>query len=199
MKEDLEKIKENLEELTEYVNDFFHFLPIAVCDLTPNFYILQANRAFEKLSGFDLLKIVGEPVEKIFLEKERLKEVFSFLAHKNIVENKEFSLITFSGEKKPVSTFWGKRKRGEETMGFFLAIVDITHEKRGREEMEEKIRQRTLELSEKIEEMENFQKIAIGRELKMRELKKEIENLKVEIEVLRERLKKGVIPPNDGL
>lgn len=46
------------------------------------------------------------------------------------------------------------------------------------ESLEEQVRQRTKELQEKVEQLEKFQKIAVGRELKMVELKKEIEKLK---------------------
>lgn len=44
--------------------------------------------------------------------------------------------------------------------------------------LEEKVEQRTEELQEKLEKLEQFQKITIGRELKMMELKEEIEKLK---------------------
>lgn len=44
--------------------------------------------------------------------------------------------------------------------------------------LDEQVRLRTKELQEKIEELEKFQKIAVGRELKMVELKKEIQGLK---------------------
>lgn len=46
------------------------------------------------------------------------------------------------------------------------------------ENLEGKVIARTKELQSKIEELERFQKMAIGRELKMVELKKEIEKLK---------------------
>jgi len=44
-------------------------------------------------------------------------------------------------------------------------------------ELEEKVKKRTEELKERVEELERFQKITVGRELKMVELKKEIEKL----------------------
>jgi len=50
------------------------------------------------------------------------------------------------------------------------------------ESLEEKVKERTKELQKKIEELEKFQKMAIGRELKMVELKEEIKRLKEELE-----------------
>ena len=49
------------------------------------------------------------------------------------------------------------------------------------EKREEIIAERTKELREKVEELEKFHRLAVGRELKMIELKKEIERLKKEI------------------
>jgi PAS domain S-box-containing protein len=47
--------------------------------------------------------------------------------------------------------------------------------------LEEKVKEKTKELQEKLEELERFQKFAVGRELKMVELKKEVEELKEEL------------------
>jgi len=49
------------------------------------------------------------------------------------------------------------------------------------ESLEEQVKGRTKELQEKIKELERFNRLAVGRELKMIELKKEIERLKKEI------------------
>ena len=48
--------------------------------------------------------------------------------------------------------------------------------------LEENIKERTKELQEKLDELERFQKITIGREKKMIELKKEITDLKEKLE-----------------
>jgi len=50
------------------------------------------------------------------------------------------------------------------------------------ESLDEQVKERTKELQEKMKELERFNKLAVGRELKMIELKKEIEKLKEEIE-----------------
>ena len=49
-------------------------------------------------------------------------------------------------------------------------------------ELEGKVQERTKELEEKMKELEKFNKLAVGREMKMIELKKEIEELKKETE-----------------
>jgi len=50
------------------------------------------------------------------------------------------------------------------------------------EGLEEEVKRRTKEIQEKMAELERFQRLAVGRELKMIELKKEIERLKEELE-----------------
>ena len=67
-------------------------------------------------------------------------------------------------------------------------VLEIKVEARTRElkelaeKQEELVGQKTTELQEKVEELERFNKLAVGRELKMIELKKEIEKLKKELE-----------------
>jgi hypothetical protein len=56
----------------------------------------------------------------------------------------------------------------------FAAARDVTAQKRAEAEV---TAQRTREL-ERLGELERFQKLTVGRELKMIELKKEIEELK---------------------
>ena len=52
-------------------------------------------------------------------------------------------------------------------------------------ELEEKILERTKELQERVEELEKFNKVAVGRELRMVELKEKIEALENKIEELK--------------
>ncbi|MGH9780036.1 MAG: PAS domain S-box protein, partial [Candidatus Acidiferrales bacterium] len=61
-----------------------------------------------------------------------------------------------------------------KVLGVFAAARDVTGQKRAEAEVAE---QRSKEL-ERLAELERFQKLTVGRELKMIELKKEIEELK---------------------
>lgn len=63
-----------------------------------------------------------------------------------------------------------------------IKVEDRTKELRGlAESLEEQIRERTKELQNKVEELEKFNRLAVGRELKMVELKKEIKKLESEL------------------
>jgi len=69
-------------------------------------------------------------------------------------------------------------------LGVFAAARDVTARRKAEDELAEQ-RQRELE---RLAELEKFQKLTVGRELKMIELKKEIEELKRENEDLKSRL-----------
>ncbi len=67
-------------------------------------------------------------------------------------------------------------------------LIDITQRKKideelkkHREHLEELVKERTLELNQKNEELEKFNKLFVGRELRMMELKKRIEELEKKI------------------
>jgi len=47
--------------------------------------------------------------------------------------------------------------------------------------LDQRVKERTKDLQEKMKELEKFNRLAVGRELKMIELKKEIERLKEEL------------------
>jgi methyl-accepting chemotaxis protein len=62
-------------------------------------------------------------------------------------------------------------------------VEERTRELRGlMTQLEEKVKERTSELQQKVEQMENFQRIIVGRELKMIELKEEIQRTNKRLE-----------------
>lgn len=67
----------------------------------------------------------------------------------------------------------------QETKSIRERLEALLKEKEQRQfTLEQEVRQRTGELEEKVQELEQFRKIAIGRELKIGELKEEIDKLK---------------------
>ena len=98
----------------------------------------------------------------------------------------EISLIT-NDEFTEVIEYLRQMQEKLEDAKISLEIkVKARTEELGRltEQQEEIIQERVKEIQKRAEDMERFQKLAVGRELKMIELKREIEKLK-------EELKKG--------
>ena len=79
-----------------------------------------------------------------------------------------------------------KDTRGN-VLGVFAAARDVTARKRVEEELAE---QRGREL-DRLAELEKFQKLTVGRELKMVELKKEIDELRKANDILERQLDRG--------
>ena len=183
IKKELQKTKEDLNDISSYLDDFSTFLPIAVCDLSPAGIIIHINKSFEDVSGFSALEIVGEHLADIFLEKSKINKILNLTRRREIVKNQEFTLLAKDKKEIIVNTFFSARKDKEGNLiGYFLGMIDISSLKELQYEMETKVEERTKELQGKIEEMEKFQKLAVGRELKMVELKEEIKKLKEELE-----------------
>ena len=60
---------------------------------------------------------------------------------------------------------------------------------KNKEQLEEKVEERTKELKEKVEKLEKYKKVTVGRELKMIELKNEVQALKIEFKRKKNGLK----------
>lgn len=174
---------EDLEDLVSYIQDFNFFLPIAVCSISPNRNIIDINRAFEELTDYKPLEIIGKSVKTLFLEEDKIDKIINESIKKKTVRSRELTLISKDKKKilVDISVSVREDKKGN-SIGYFASITDITEIKKFQESLEEQVKERTKELQDKIRELEKFQKITVGRELKMIELKKEIEKLKEELE-----------------
>ena len=93
------------------------------------------------------------------------------------------TLILKGGKEIPVSVSSSIRKDKEGNfIGYFVGITDISELKKFQKGLEEKIKERTKELQKRINELERFHRLTVGRELKMVGLKEEIKKLKEELE-----------------
>lgn len=181
IEKELQGAQEDLEDLEMYIGEFSSFLPLPVCTITPAGVIIDTNKAFGVLTNYKPEEISGELLEAIFSNKKEIHKILKKVQEEKSVQTKEMRLLSKGKKEIPVNISVSARKDREGNfIGYFIAISDITGLKELQTGLEEQVSQRTKELQEKIEELEKFQKIAIGRELKMVELKKEIENLKKE-------------------
>lgn len=181
-REEIRRFKEDLMDLEKYIEELSNFLPLAVCVVNPLGIIININRAFEELTKFKAIEMVGERLQAIFLEKDKVKKIEKEVLKKEIIKARELTLIAKEKKEIPVSISVSERKDEEGNfIGYFVALFDITEIKKSREKLEEKVKERTKELQGKIDELERFRRLTVGRELTMIELKKEVEKLEQEL------------------
>lgn len=183
----LNDTSEELEELERYINELSSFLPLPFCIINPSGVILNINQAFFDLTGYNDLEIVGESASRLFQDKKEAEEMEKKILQGGLIKGQAIVLLTKS--KKPidvgVSGSLRKDKEGN-IIGYFLAFSDITELKKLQKDLEKKVEERTKQLKEKIDEMERFNRLAVGREIKMVELKQEIENLRNQLGKMKE-------------
>lgn len=113
------------------------------------------------------------------MELNKNSKVF-FVEKTKFSENKSGKETTFL---ERVRELFRKRERGTEELEEAKIVLEIKVQARTRElkELAEgldlRVKERTKELQEKLAEMERFQRLAVGRELKMVELKQKIKEL----------------------
>ncbi len=180
-----EKIKtltEDISLLETYIQDLFSFTPLPLCFVNPKGMVLEVNPAFVKVTGYDEYDVVGENLT-LFMEEIDAKEILEKTIKEGLVEKEKMNIKTKDESILPVTVFAKSRKiKGEGVNGAFFSFFDLTEV----EEKEKKVEESNEKLREKVEELEKINKLTIGRELKMVELKEESEKLKKELEKYKE-------------
>ncbi len=69
-KKKISGLLEDLSLLENYARELFSFSPMPLCFVSPLGVILEANPAFEEISGYSIYEIIGEPIEDFF-DKEK--------------------------------------------------------------------------------------------------------------------------------
>ncbi|MCD5396407.1 MAG: hypothetical protein LR000_01965 [Candidatus Pacebacteria bacterium] len=129
------------------------------------------NRATLKIieADFEIIRAKQELEKKV---KERTKELADLTKH--LEEKVKEKTKELQKQKEVLEKEVAQRTR---------ELQDLN------ERLEEEIKKRTKELQEKIAELEQINKLAVGRELKMVEMKEEIQRLRQELKKCQEKLK----------
>ena len=181
--EEIRQLNESLGDLELYLRELNALIPLPICSISPAGIVVDANRAFQSIIGYPVVEITGEPIESFFLEKSRVEEILQSLIGGEDVRDEELNLMAKDGKKVPVSLSAAVRKDQEGNLtGYFMVPLDISQRKKFDEEMKRQVEERTKELQDKVKELEKINRLTVGRELKMIELKKEIRRLKEETE-----------------
>ncbi|MEE4197063.1 MAG: PAS domain S-box protein [Bacteroidales bacterium] len=180
-----EKMEQALRESEERYRSVINSSMDAVLLTSPDGGIFSANKA-----ACDLFKMTEEEICNagrkgiIDINDPRLPAMLDERKKtgktKGELTLKRKDQTTFQAE---VSTSVFYNSKGEERTSMF--IRDITARKKAeqalksfQENLETQVHEKTKELSERINELEHFREVTIEREIRMEELRKEIEHLK---------------------
>jgi PAS domain S-box-containing protein len=143
--------------------------------ISPEGKITDVNEATAKVTGAARDRLVGTDFSNYFTEPEKAREGYQQTFAKGFVTDYPLTIRHIDGRLSHVLYNASVYKDvSGKVLGVFAAARDVTPLKKAEVELADQ-RRRDLE---RLAELERFQKLTVGRELKMIELKKEIEDLK---------------------
>jgi PAS domain S-box-containing protein len=143
--------------------------------ISPGGKITDVNEATINVTGVPRETLIGADFSDYFTEPVKAREGYQQVFSKGFVT--DYPLTIRHRNRGQIDVLYNasvyKDVRGN-VLGVFAAARDVTAQKNAEAQVAE---QRSKEL-ERLAELERFQKLTVGRELKMIELKKEIEELR---------------------
>ncbi|MEO7021483.1 MAG: PAS domain-containing protein [Ktedonobacteraceae bacterium] len=152
--------------------------PIFVSDLESK--ILSANDAVYELLGFRPDEVLEQSLSR-FISPEETREFTAALREvieRGATRNARLNPRSASGEVIP-TTLNASALRDAD--GRVIGAIGILRDMRAYEKVVQDLQESKAELQEKILDLEKFEEVVVGRELKMIALEKEVENLKREL------------------
>jgi PAS domain S-box-containing protein len=143
--------------------------------ISPEGKITDVNEGSIKVTGVPREKLIGTDFSDYFTEPDKAREGYQQVFSRGFVTDYPLTVRHRDGRLTDVLYNASVYKdAGGKVLGVFAAARDVTAQKKAEAQLAE---QRTREL-ERLAELERFQTLTVGRELKMIQLKKEIEELK---------------------
>jgi len=146
--------------------------------ISPEGKITDVNEAAVKVTGVARERLIATDFWNYFTEPEKAREAYQQAFAKGFVMDYPLTIRHTDGRLSHVLYNASVYKDAlGKVLGVFAAARDVTPLKKAEVELAD---QRNRDL-ERLAELERFQKLTVGRELKMIELKKEVEELKRQI------------------
>jgi len=167
--------EEQLRHASQYARSLIEASVDPLVTISPEGKITDVNEATIKVTGVARESLVGTDFSDYFTEPSKARAGYQQVFSKGFVT--DYPLTIRHSDGRLIDVLYNAsvyRDVGGDVLGVFAAARDVTAQKRAEAEIAE---QRSKEL-ERLAELERFQKLTVGRELKMIELKKEIEELK---------------------
>jgi len=178
MSEDISEKKlatDQLRAASEYARSLIEASLDPLVTINAKGKITDVNEATSRVTGVARGDLVGTDFSDYFTEPDLAREGYLRVFAQGFVTDYPLTIRHTGGELTEVlyNASVYKDPAGR-VLGVFAAARDVTDWKRAESEI---TKQRAREL-DKLAELERFQKLTVGRELRMIELKKEIEELR---------------------
>lgn len=152
--------------------------------------ILLANKEYENITGYTREELEGKKSWTEFVSKEDVDRILNYHYQRrkdtdSAPKTYDFRLIDREGNVKYI---YATVAIIPETKKSLASLLDITMLK----EAEQALLKNEEELQRRVKELEDFYDMAVGRELRMIELKEEIENLREQLSKCRGKDLKGI-------
>ena len=149
--------------------------PVFVADLEGK--ILQANDAVSQLLGFREDELIEQSLSR-FISAQETREFTAALrevVERGVTRNARLNPRSASGEVIPAALNASALRDSE---GKVIGAIGVLRDMREYEQVVRDLEKSKSELQEKILDLEKFEEVVVGRELKMIALEKELENLR---------------------
>lgn len=175
-----QKMEEDLRQLMERYKVLADMLPQIIFEIDKDGKFTYANLVAFRQYGYtneDLAK--GLNALEIFIpeDRERVAKNIQRRLSGEEIGGVEYTAMRKDGTTVPVIIFASRIMKDNVPAGLRGIAIDIT----GRKQAEEALRTNEKELKKRIKELEEFYDVAVGRELRMMNLKQENEDLKLKL------------------
>src|SRR5262249_10863210 len=174
---ELDKARAYAESLIKNAPD-----PVFVSDLEGK--ILEANDAVSELLGFRRDEVVEQSLSR-FISEEETREFTAALrevVERGVTRNARLNPRAATGEVIPTSL---NASALRDSDGSVIGAIGVLRDMREYEAVVRDLEQSKTELQEKILDLEKFEEVVVGRELKMIALEKELEGVQQDVKTLR--------------
>jgi PAS domain S-box-containing protein len=163
----IEQLEQELFELENYISDLWEAFPIAMAYVNPLGIVMDADKALAGFLGCDRVDIIGNRLDAYLTDQPALAKLYQETLARGSVSNWEGVLRKANGQAVPVSLATMARKDpAGENIGYFITFSDLTT-----------IKDFQAQLENNLSELKQFNDLAVGRELRMIELEKEVDEL----------------------